>query len=248
MLIKTEGFVIRNIKYSEHDSIITIFTRELGKVSAIAKGVRRPKSKMRAGIQPFSYSDFVLYKGRNLYTVNQCNSIEIFYSLREDLFKLSYASYLLELIGAVITEEQTNNRLFNLLGKALYMLKKKDIEINTIVRTFELQFLEFSGLSPNISSCVECGSEEISAHRFSHREGGLLCEQCIDKDRGAVEVSKHTIRLANYLLNADMKKITKLKISELLNNDLSKITRRYILEHTNVYEFKSLKILEGLTK
>ncbi|MCD5414004.1 MAG: DNA repair protein RecO [Clostridiales bacterium] len=248
MQIKTEGFVIKSIKYSEYDSIITIFTRKLGKVSAIAKGARRPKSAFKAGIQPFSYSEFIIFKGRSMHTVNQCDAIEIFYSLREDIFKLSYASYILELVGAVITEDQTNNSLFNLLGKTLYMLKRKNIEINTIVRTFELQFLEFSGLKPNINSCVECGNEEMITHKFSHREGGLLCEQCVGKDKCAVNVSKHTMRLANYLLNADMKKITKLKISQFLNEDLSKITKRYILEHTNVYKFKSLEILEGLVE
>ncbi|MGV8145627.1 MAG: DNA repair protein RecO [Alkaliphilus sp.] len=248
MLIKTEGFVIKSIKYSEYDSIVTIFAREIGKVSAIAKGARRPKSSLKAGVQPFSYSEFILYKGKSLYTVNQCDPIEIFYSLREDIFKLAYASYILELVNAVIIEEQTNNRLFNLLGKTLYMLKKKNIETNIIVRAFEMQFLEFAGLSPHINSCVECGNEEMIKHKFSHRESGLLCEQCFVKDKGAVDVSKHTMRLAKYLLNADIKKITKLEISQFLNEDLSKITRRYILEHTNIYEFKSLKILEGLVE
>src|SRR5690554_1201034 len=104
MLITTEGFVLKNRKYRETDSILTIFTRKVGKINAIAKGARRPKSNLLAGIQPFCYSEFVLYKGRNLYTVSQCDSKEIFYPLREDLKKLSYASYLMELVEAVIVE------------------------------------------------------------------------------------------------------------------------------------------------
>jgi DNA repair protein RecO len=85
MLITTEAFVLKSRKYNEADSLMVLFSRKLGKISAVAKGSRRAKSQMLAGIQPFCHSSFVLYQGRSLYTVNQVEARRIFYPLREDL-------------------------------------------------------------------------------------------------------------------------------------------------------------------
>ncbi|KAB3535360.1 DNA repair protein RecO [Alkaliphilus pronyensis] len=244
MLIKTEGFVLKNRKYSENDSLLTIFTRKAGKINAIAKGARKPKSALLAGVQPFCYSDFVLYKGRNLYTVNQCELKQIFYSIREDLDKLVYGSYILELIETVTTEGQTNNRLFNLLGKTLFILAKKDIEVNTVVRAFELKFLVYSGYKPYFNSCVSCGTNELDGSSFSFTEGGVLCSQCTAIDKQSVKISEMTLRLGNYLLQKDMMDIQKLKIHESLNNQLKKLIKKYIMTHINKYEFKSLEIVD----
>lgn len=246
MLITTEGFILKNTKYGETDSILTIFTRKLGKVSAIAKGARKSKSGLLAGIQPFCYSEFVLYKGRNLYTVSQCDPKEIFYPLREDLIKLSYAAYLMELVEAVITEGQTNNRLFNLLGKTLYIFKKEDVEINTIVRAFEIKIMNYSGFKPHFSSCINCNTKQTSSWKFSSKEGGLLCSSCFSTDPFAMKIGNTTIKLAIYLLTRDIIEVHKLKISKYLNEELKKISKQYILTHINKNSFKSLSIIEKL--
>lgn len=247
MLLKTEGFVLKNKKYGEADSLLSLFTRKAGKISAIAKGGRKPKSTLLAGIQPFCYSDFVLYRGKSLYTVNQCEVIEIFYPIREDLKKLTYCSYLIELVDAVITEGQTNNRLFNLLGKTLYLFKKDDIEIDTIVRAFELKFMYYSGFKPHLSSCVNCNHEETGQQwRFSPQQGGLLCKNCYHTDLYAMKISEPALRLANYLLNKDITQIQKLKVNDFLNEELKNVLKKYISVHINKYDFKSLDIADKL--
>ncbi|KAB3533248.1 DNA repair protein RecO [Alkaliphilus serpentinus] len=246
MLIKTEGIVLKNRKYGENDSLLTIFTRKAGKVNAIAKGGRKPKSNLLAGIQPFCYSDFVLYKGKSLYTISQCESKEIFYSIREDLTRLSYGAYLLQLVEAVINEGQTNHRLFSLLGKALFLLKKEDIEIQSIIRSFELNYLVYAGYKPHLTSCINCNTTEMKDLRFSIQEGGILCPKCHHTDPFALRVSETTIKLAYYLLNKDIVEIQKLKIHPLLNEQLKKIIKKYIVAHINIYEFKSLDLVDKL--
>lgn len=246
MLITTEGFVLKNRKYGETDSILTIFTRKAGKINAIAKGARRPKSNLLAGIQPFCYSEFVLYKGRSLYTVSQCDAKEIFYPLREDLRKLSYSAYLVELVETVITEGQTNNRLFNLFGKTLYLLKKEDVEINTIVRAFEIKLINYIGYKPQLTSCVHCSNTESEIWKFSSTEGGVLCSRCYNVDPFAMKINNTTIKLAIYLLTRDMVEIQRLKISSYLNDELKKILKQYILTHISKYDFKSLEVAEKL--
>ncbi len=246
MLIKTEGFVLKNKKYAETDSMLTLFTRMVGKVNVIAKGARRPKSNLLAGIQPFCYSDFVLYKGRSLYTVSQCEAKKIFYEIREDLDCLSYGAYLLELVEAVTNEGQTNNRLFNLLGKTLSIITNKDIELQTIVRAFELKLLFYSGFKPHLTSCVNCNAQQFKQIRFSVEEGGIICPQCFQVDPFATKISETAVRLANYLLNKDIIEIQKLKVNETLNKELKIILKKYIMVHINKYQFKSLEMLDKL--
>lgn len=246
MLITTEGFVLKNRKYGETDSLLTIFTRKAGKINAIAKGARRPKSSLLAGIQPFCYSEFVLYKGSSLYTVSQCDAKEIFYPLREDLQRLALASHLVELVEAVTTEGQTNNRLFNLFGQTLFLIKKDDVEIHSIVRAFELKLMNYSGYRPQLGGCVHCNKVESSSWKFSATEGGLLCSLCFKEDPFAMKIGSTTIKLAIYLLTRDMAEIQKLKVSSYLNDELKKILRQYIVTHINKYDFKSLDMSEKL--
>lgn len=246
MLISTEGFILKNRKYGEADSLLTIFTRKIGKVNAIAKGSRRSKSSLLAGTQAFCYSDFVLYKGKSLYTVSQCDVKEVFYPLREDLKKLSYAAYLIELVECLVTEGQTNNRLFNLLGKTLYILKEEDIEIESLIRAFEIKSMDYSGYRPYLINCVNCGKGQSKSWRFSGQEGGIVCSSCFNIDQYAMKIRDTSIKLAIYLLTRDMLEIKDLKVSKHLNRELRKILGQFIASHTNKYSFKSLEVGEKL--
>lgn len=247
MLLKTEGFVLRNKKYAETDSLLTIFTRKLGKINAIAKGVQRSKSTMMAAVQPFCYSDFVLYKGKSLYTVSQCEPKEIFYKIREDIKKLSYGAYVVELVDAVANEGQTNNRLFNLLGKTLYLLTKSEIEIDTIIRSYELHFLNYSGFKPEFDQCVNCGKKQSPHWRFSPQEGGILCNHCLQQDPYSMRISDMTLRLAKYLQSKDIIEVQKLKVNKSLNDALKKLLKQYIMVHINKYDFKSMELADKMS-
>lgn len=246
MLIKTSGIVLKNSKFNESDSLLVIFTRKIGKISAVAKGARNPKSVLLSGVQPFCYSDFVLYKGKSLYTISQCDVKESFYKLREDLDRLTYASYLLELVGAEISEGHTNNRLFNLLGKTLFIMTSPDVELNTILRAFELKFLYYSGYTPHLNSCVNCSGNQETGWKFSPKEGGILCSNCHTIDYKAIKMSDYTLKLAKYLLAKDMNEIKKLKISDFLNKELGKVLKEYIFVHINKQSFKSLDMFEKI--
>jgi len=246
MIIKTEGFVLKNKKMGEADSLLTIFTRKLGKISAVAKGARKPKSQLLAGIQPFCYSEFVIYKGKNLYQVSSCDPKQIFYNIREDIDRLAYGAYILELVEAVITEGQTNNRLFNLMGKTLSILTLEEIQMQTVIRAFELKLLHYSGYKPQFTGCVSCGSKEGKEFRFSVGQGGILCSQCYNEDIYAGKISETTIRLANYLLSKEINEVHKLKINNFLNNELKSLLKKYIMEHINKYHFKSLELVDKL--
>jgi len=245
-MIKTDGIILKSRKYRESDFLLTIFTRKIGKINAIAKGAQRPKSPLISGVQPFCYSEFLLFKGKSLYTVTQCEAKEIFYSLREDIERLTYAAYIVQLVESVTNEGQTNNRLFNLLGKTLYILTNPDTEINTVIRGFEIQFLDYCGFKPELYRCVSCGTKESSSWRFSAQEGGLICKKCLNIDPYAMQITVHTLKLARYLQIKDIKDIQNLKISDYLNEKLQKLLKQYILVHINKYDFKGMNIINKL--
>jgi DNA repair protein RecO (recombination protein O) len=124
---KTQGIVLKYTNLGEADKILTILTRSKGKIKAVAKGSRKPKSSLLASSELFAFSEFVLYKGSNLYHISQAETRETFYNLRNDLLRLSYGVFFVEMADSVSEEELYNERLFLLLAKVLYYLAEGEI-------------------------------------------------------------------------------------------------------------------------
>lgn len=243
MLINSDAFVLKSRKYNEADSLLVLFSRKMGRISAVAKGSRRAKSQMLAGIQPFCYSHFLLYQGRSMYTVNQVDTLKTFYPLREDYRRLTYASYLVELIEIEIREEQSHPQLFNLFGKALSLLSEETTEIETLIRSFELQFMTVCGYEPNLFYCTHCQKSTEEKWYFSLSQGGLVCSQCRSKEEGTLQISETCLKLARYLQTKNIKDAQHLKIHPRLNEELQWINKVYLLYHMGRYQFKSLRLL-----
>lgn len=243
MLINTDAFVLKSRKYNEADSLLVLFSRKMGKISAVAKGSRRAKSQMLAGIQPFCYSNFLLYQGRSMYTVNQVDAVKTFYPLREDYRRLTYASYLVELIEIEITEEQSHPQLFKLFGKGLSLLSHETTKIETLVRAFELHYMKTCGYEPNLFQCGHCQNKSEKTWRFSLSQGGLVCSQCGGREEETLKISNTCLKLARYLQSKSITDTQHLKIHPTLNAELQQINNAYLLYHMGRYQFRSLKLL-----
>ncbi|SHK53764.1 DNA repair protein RecO [Tepidibacter formicigenes] len=246
MLINTDGIVLKSIKYEEADSIVILFTRKLGKISALAKGSRRAKSTLLSGTQVFSYSNFLLNKSSDMYKISQCEVKENFYNLSYDIDLLSYASYITQLVESSIFENQTNNRLFDLLLKTLYLYSKYDLDYIYITRIFELKFLHYIGYKPNVLKCVNCGNNNLNKGKFSIVNGGILCKSCTHIDNTSVKIDSSTIKLMEYILKNDIIICSKAKVSKYIINQLENILSRYLKVHVEDLNLKSLNFLENL--
>ncbi len=246
MQIKTDAVVLKQSKFGEGDRIITLFTKKLGKVQAVSKASGRGKGKYNSGIQLFSYGEFVLFKGRDLFQITQVDLGDSFYAIREDVTKLAYGAYVLELTLATIGEGQTNNRLFDLLVKSLYVFSKSKRNMETIIKAYEMKLLYYSGYKPELEHCVHCGTSELGSSRFSSSEGGILCRNCFQQDLYAMKISPVTIRVMQYLITQDLEQIAKLMIRPEVMEELDKITRNYIGTHLEKSAFKSLEFLNHI--
>jgi len=246
MLLKTDAVVLKNNRFGEGDMILTLFSKKIGKLQAVNKGSKRSKSRFSPGVQLFSFGEFVLYKGKDLYQVSQVDVKDSFYKLREDVEKLAHASYILELTNSVIIEGQTNNRLFNDLIKCLDILSNMNIDFETLVKAYELKLLTYSGFKPKLDSCVNCGGNSMGELRFSVKEGGLLCKQCIHEDIHAFNISSTAVNVLQYLIHTDLMNISRLKIKTYILIELNRLLKPYILTHLDKTHFKSLELLNSI--
>lgn len=246
MIINTQGIVLKAVRYKESDLILTIFTRKLGKVSAIAKGAKRNKSSLLFTSQPFSYANYTLRKHGTMYKVSQSDIIKSFYNISYDINAFSYATYITKLVEDSIFENQTNNRLFILLAQTLYLYSSLDVDYKYITRAFELKFLDYIGYKPIVNRCVSCKTKNLQESVFNIYEGGILCKDCQNNFSDNLKIDQTTIKLMDYILNNDMLVCNKAKVSKYITNELEKILRMYMQNYLDNLNLKSLYLLQNM--
>jgi len=217
-LYRDEGVVLRTIRLGEADRIVTLLTRGRGKVRAVAKGVRKTKSRFGARVEPMGHVSLLMYEGRELDIITQAESLEQFRAVREDLDRLTKAHSLLEAVDQVCQERQANPRLFQMLVGALRALSAHDSPL--IVPAFFLKVLAGEGASPVLDGCAGCGEPDpgpagpgggaageamtaSSYASFDLTEGGLLCPACALRT-SAPPVSQAALALVRRVLTGDL--------------------------------------------
>ena len=176
---KTPAIVLRQRRLGETDKIITLYTAEFGKVDAVAKGVRRVKSRLAGNVEPLSHGSFLLARGRNLDIVTQVQSIESFQPLHDDLGRLSHAMYAAELLDRATEERAENFALYRLLLDTLRRLTERD-DLERTLRYYEMAILGQLGYKPEVQRCVVCGAEldQGDVVRWAANLGGGVCGNC----------------------------------------------------------------------
>lgn len=248
MFYKTNALVLKRHKLADSDVILTLFTRKAGKVRAVAKGARNTRSKLAAGAQPFVHGEYTISKGKNLDKVTQISIENSYYSIREDLTRLSYASYFIELCDAIIHEGQTNNRLFNEILRTLKLITEVKSGYNIIRVAFELKIFHYSGVLPDLKRCMVCGKSMPAITIYlSISEGGLVCGDCKHPEVELVEMDETLIRLMQFLVYEEYDRIRKVKIGRSLIKKLTWVNERYLKYHVTDKRLKSLAILESIS-
>ena len=174
-LYRDEGVVLRTHKLGEADRIVVVFTRGRGKVRAVAKGVRRTRSKFGSRLEPGSVVQLQLYEGRNLDIVTQAERLENLEELRADLDRYGRASMVLEIIDSTTEDGESNPAIYKLVTGALRELHRSGNPL--VVPTFVARLLVLEGVQPLVDACVRCGATENLVAIQIH-EGGVLCVDC----------------------------------------------------------------------
>ena len=227
--VKINGIIIAENNMGDFDKMLTILTPNMGKIGCSAKGARRPKSLLLAGTQFLCFGEYMLFKGSDTYTMNSCETIELFYNIRTDLDKLTYASYITKIINDVTTENQNCFNTLKLFLNTLYMISETDKDLDFITSVFKLRMLKILGFMPNVNECVCCKSKENITH-FSIKNDGFICSFCSKQDTGAIEISQATKNAIIYILKADPKKIFSFDLSARCKKELEIVASLYLNE------------------
>ena len=227
-LLKVKGLIIAEKMLADFDKIVTILTPN-GKIEAAAKGSRRPKSLLMAATQFLCFGEYLLYKSGNSYSINSCETIEVFYNIRTDLEKLKYASHMTKIINDVTTENQNTYKVLQLFLNTLYMISETEKELSLINSVFTLRLLSTIGFRPIINECKNCKTKEELTH-FSFKDSGFKCTECARQDKGAIEISVTTKDAIRYIIFSDAKKIFSFEIPKETIKELEIISKIYLQE------------------
>ncbi|MEA3350031.1 MAG: DNA repair protein RecO [Chloroflexota bacterium] len=225
--LRVEGIILRHREWGEADRLLTIYTRELGKIWAIAKGVRKPHSRKGGHLEPFMRSNLLLARGRTFYILTQAEAIASYLPLREDLILLGIASYNIELLDRFVYEEEENRALFRLLESTLDRLARGD-DPDLVTRYYEIRLLDHVGFRPQLFRCVGC-DEEIQPEDqfFSPLRGGAICPSCGQRETEARPVSLQALKYLRHFQRSSYRDATRANIGSATNKELENLMQYY---------------------
>lgn len=244
---RTEAIVLRRSDFGEADRLLTLFSRDLGKIKAIGKGARKPQSRKTGHVELFMRSKFLIAKGRDLDIVTQAEMVNAYPQLREDLLRATYASYAVELLDRFIGEEDPHRDIYDLLAAALDWFATAD-DLLLAARYYELRLLSMTGFQPRLFNCVNCGEPiEEQDQYFSAELGGLLCPNCRAADRRAQPVSAVAVKVLRYLQTRPWDTVSVLRLKPPLLHELERVMYHY-LTYTLERNLKSVDFLHELRR
>lgn len=244
---RVDAIILRHHRYGEADRLLTIFTREHGKIRIIAKGARKTTSRKAGHLEPFMRSTLQLAQGRDLWIVTQAETINAFLPLRENLERMGLASYVIELLDQFTYDDDANPQLYRLAVETLERLCTDD-PIFVVLRYYEMRLMDLMGYRPQLFACISC-QEEIKAEDqyFSALVGGVICPRCSHKYE---DIRKISMRALKYLRHFQRSTYREALAAAPLENIMGEVERimhwyiTYILERG----IKSQEFLQQIRK
>jgi DNA repair protein RecO (recombination protein O) len=241
---QTEAIVLREQDYSEADRILTLLT-PAGKVTVLARGVRKPTSRKAGHLGLFHRSQVMLAQGRNMDLVTQAVALDVYEGLWHDLLRFTYACYAAELVDRFVPEHEGTPGIYDLLGTALGWFSTGD-DLRLWARYLELSLLQQTGYLPSLYQCVVCGAQlQPESNRFDVSQGGMVCARCGTSLQGARPVTLAAQKVLRYLSTHDASEVGQLAIHEATHREIESLMQAY-LQYTLERELKSTVFLRRL--
>ena len=223
-----EGIVLSRSNFGEADRLLTVFSREEGKVRVLAKGSRKIKSKLAPHIEPFTVGNYFLAEGRSFYILAGAEAEEQNEGIMSDLDTLKDASYVSELLSMTIFEDVPNPKLYAVTKKVYTSLPKYSPEMREIIlRFFEYKLLESAGYVPNFHKCVGCGKTLPEADYYEGDFEGVKCETC---GKGEKKVSKNFVKIIRFFAANELESVFKIKGVEKYNEELKGVLLPFLYD------------------
>jgi DNA repair protein RecO (recombination protein O) len=240
--ISVKGLVIKTVDYRESDRIITVFTEEMGVVSAMARSARSLKSRKMSATLQYCYSNFILIKRGDFYDVKEAELIESFFDIRKTIYGLALSAYIAEVLSYV-TVAEAERELLRLSLNSLYAIASGKYPLNKVKAAFEIRCATILGFMPDVTSCATCG-EKNGEFFFDIMAGALECFDCHKRSVAShttlsEEHEGHVISILSegaknamcYAIYSPLEKMFSFNISDDDMSLFAKAAERYVINH-----------------
>lgn len=233
---KTQAFVLKTQDYRDTSLLVHFYTREHGKIHGIIKGIRDARARYGSTLEPFSLNEILFYKrrrGGDLHQVTHVELTNLYPDVRDDLERLSYASYFTELLDELVELEDPSLETFDLFNAALHFLGG-GASAKRSARIFEVKLMEILGLMPEVKACVACQTPAPDPAYFSVSHGGVQCKACAQTTQGrgnSVPVSKGTLNFIEHVRRSPVNDLRQVKVAQEVGEELEKALRRFVDFH-----------------
>lgn len=247
----SEAIVLNRIPLGDTSLLVTVYARAFGKVKLVARGARRPKSRMASSLQPLCVIT-VSYNHRENRELQHLSKVEAgpyFRRIGEDLTKVGYASAVCELVNRLVLGEEPGEQLFGLILRTLEAIDQLSADAcEMLFWRFQIEFADVYGTGPEFSACLGCGERpEEASVRFSPSLGGILCRNCQAQDGEAMQLSLGTTRLLSRVREMPLEHLPRLKPVGMSRREIQRAIRAfYLYQLDDGRELKSLKFLESI--
>lgn len=242
MRMNTDGIVLRVTDTGESDRAVTVLTRDFGVIHAFANGAKKVKSRFLGATQPLCFSRFSIYKSRNSYIIDEAQSIEVFFGLRDDIETLALAQYFCELAGELAPELDVADDFLRLLLNSLHILISGKRPQNQVKAVFEMRILTLAGYMPELSVCPHCGDEPENGIFFSVDEGCIYCQSSA---HGGFEITAGVLSAMRHICTCGDKRIFAFEMPPASLSLLTEISEKYLVAQTQ-RRYKSLEFYKSL--
>ncbi|MGE5397400.1 MAG: DNA repair protein RecO [Chitinophagales bacterium] len=225
MHYRVSALVLKSINFKETDQIVTMLSHELGKVRAIARGVKKPRSTLRGLVQPFCHSHFYMIKTGDMFLITQGKIIDFYGGIREDLNKTLQSAYLMELADKSLIDEEPAQSVLDLALSILKYIDEKPLS-PLPVRYFETRLLGLLGYEPILKHCSSCGARGGLNH-FSSNAGGALCGKC-SNIIPAVKVKPSTLAIIHAMQNQTPEFLTNLHPTPEMEKEMERVLEDFL--------------------
>ena len=228
MYLTIQAIVLRVTDYNDRDALLTVLSRDHGKLTIKARGLRRKNSPLIAPCQLLAFGEFTLFEYKGNYTINEAHSIELFTPLRRDLTKLALGTYFAQVAEVISQEDLPNPELQSLVLNSLFALSKLDLPEMLVKSVFELRAACLAGYTPDLYGCHVCGSQ--SPDRFDLAAGQLECYSCRSGESRGIRlpVNESILEAMRYVSLCDPKRLFSFQIGADTLDKLSGLTEGYL--------------------
>lgn len=242
---ETLAVVIRTVDYNDNDKMVTLLTKDYGRMSANMRGAKKPTSKLFSAASLFSCGDYAFYEKDGRYGVKGCALRRTFFGLQNDYDAYAAACFIADAVDKVVQEDDVPSGMFTLTVNALYALDTGAAPPATVLCYFLQRLLYIEGVYPSLSACAVCGTEPPLS-RFSAEHGGALCPDC-GRDHGGIIIDETFLNALRVLARTAAKDLGSADLGADVQRRLSKALIAY-LEHVLQHPLKTARFITGEAK